>query len=320
MKQQTFASLEYNGKKKQTRRERFLGEMEQAVPWSRLLSVIAPHYHKTGQPGGQPKPLETMLRIYLLQQWYGLSDPGMEDALYEIESMRRFVGLNLWDDQLPDETTILNFRHLLERHGLTARMLAEINAHLQEQGVTVSQGTMVDATIVHAPSSTKNREGKRDPEMRQTRKGNQWYFGMKIHVGADVASGAAQSVTVTSSNRADIDELPKLLREEDAVIFGDAGYASDAYKRGARQMGLHWLVNDKGKPKNSQRPGLSARQKKRNRRRSSIRARVEHLFRIIKCQFGFTKVRYKGLAKNRSQVMALMGLANLYLVREQLVG
>ena len=320
MKQQTFASLEYNGKKKLTRRERFLGEMEQAVPWSRLLSVIAPYYHKTGQPGGQPKPLETMLRIYLLQQWYGLSDPGMEDALYEIESMRRFVGLNLWDDQLPDETTILNFRHLLERHGLTARMFAEINAHLQEQGVTVSQGTMVDATIVHAPSSTKNREGKRDPEMHQTRKGKQWYFGMKIHVGADAASGAAHSVTVTAANRADIDELPKLLREEDAVIFGDAGYASDAYKRGARQMGLHWLVNDKGKPKNSQRPGLSARQKKRNRQRSSIRARVEHLFRIIKCQFGFTKVRYKGLAKNCSQVMALMGLANLYLVRKQLVG
>ena len=320
MKQQSFASLEYNAKKKQTRRERFLGEMEQAVPWKRLIAAIEPHYPKAGKPGGQPKPLESMLRIYLMQQWYALSDPAMEDALYEIESMRRFAGLELIGNDLPDETTILNFRHLLERHDLTEQMFIAINDELQERGFAVSQGTMVDATIVHAPSSTKNREGKRDPEMHQTRKGNQWFFGMKIHVGADVDSGTAHTVTVTPANTADISELPNLLREDDKVIFGDAGYASDEYKRGSREMGLHWRVNDKGKPKGSKRPGLSARQKKRNRHYSRIRARVEHLFRVIKCQFGYNKARYKGLAKNRAQVFTLIGLANLYLMRGQLMG
>lgn len=318
MKQTTFASLNYSAKKKQTRRERFLQEMEQAVPWNRLLAVIEPHYPKAGKRGGQPMPIESMLRIYLMQQWYALSDPAMEDTLYEIDSMRRFAGLELNEDRIPDETTILNFRRLLESYALTEKMFAQINADLQERGLLVSKGTMVDATIIHAPSSTKNQSGKRDPEMHQTRKGNQWYFGMKIHAGADVDSGAAHSITVTAAHEADISELPKLLREDDEVIFGDAGYASDEYKRGSRKLGLHWRVNDKGKPKNSRRPGLSARQKKRNRQRSSIRARVEHLFRVIKRQFGYTKVRYKGLAKNQTQVFALMGLVNIYLLRNQL--
>jgi len=194
-----------------------------------------------------------------------------------------------------------------------------VNGLLKAKGLLVSQGTMVDATIIHAPSSTKNAKGERDPEMHQTKKGNQWYFGMKIHIGADVDSGAAHSVSVTAANQADISELPNLLRENDQVVFGDAGYASDEYKRGARALGMVWRVQDKAKPKGSLGAALSGSQKKRNRRNSGIRARVEHLFRIVKRQFGYTKVRYRGLAKNTAQVMVLIGLANLYALRSRLV-
>jgi IS5 family transposase len=242
----------------------------------------------------------------------------MEDGLYDIESLRRFAGFSNVAAALPDETTILNFRHLLEQHDLTARLLETVNGLLKAKGLLVSQGTMVDATIIHAPSSTKNAQGERDPEMHQTKKGNQWYFGMKIHIGADVDSGAAHSVSVTAANRADISELPNLLRENDQVVFGDAGYASDEYKRGARALGMVWRVQDKAKPKGSLGAALSGSQKKRNRRNSAIRARVEHLFRIVKRQFGYTKVRYRGLAKNTAQVMVLIGLANLYALRRRL--
>lgn len=314
MKQLSFASLDFIHKKKRTRREQFLAEMEQVVPWKTLLSVVEPHYPQSGLRGGQPMPLETMLRVHLMQQWFGLSDPGMEDALYEIESMRRFAGLSLHDDRIPDESTILQFRHRLEQRDLGTQLFGSINAHLREAGIGVSKGTMVDATIIHASPSTKNREKQRDPEMHQTRKGQQWYFGMKIHAGADVDSGTAHTVTVTAANQADINELPNLLREDDEACWGDAAYDSDEYKRGARHLGISWQVNDRRKPGKR----LSSSQKKRNRQRSSIRARVEHLFRIIKCQFGFRKVRYRGLKKNTQQVMTLMGLANLYLVRQRL--
>jgi len=243
----------------------------------------------------------------------------MEDGLYDIESLRRCAGFSNVTAALPDETTILNFRHLLEQHDLTMRLLEAVNGLLKAKGLLVSQGTMVDATIIHAPSSTKNAKGERDPEMHQTKKGNQWYFGMKIHIGADVDSGAAHSVSVTAANQADISELPNLLRENDQVVFGDAGYASDEYKRGARALGMVWRVQDKAKPKGSLGAALSGSQKKRNRRNSGIRARVEHLFRIVKRQFGYTKVRYRGLAKNTAQVMVLIGLANLYALRSRLV-
>jgi IS5 family transposase len=194
MKQTTFASLAFERKKKQTRRERFLAEMEAVVPWAALLSVIEPHYPTTGRRGRPPMPLATMLRIYFMQQWYALSDPAMEDALYEVESMRRFAGLELTHDAMPDETTILKFRHLLEKHALTGQMMNIINDTLEQRGLLLKGGTMVDATIIHAPSSTKNQARKRDPEMHQTKKGNQWYFGMKIHVGADVHSGLVHTV------------------------------------------------------------------------------------------------------------------------------
>jgi IS5 family transposase len=252
-------------------------------------------------------PLSMMLRIHCLQQWFDLSDPGAEDALYEIESMRRFTGIELGETPVPDETTILNFRRLLEAHQLTAVFMSTINDGLEDKGLLLKGGIMADATLIHAAPSTKNRDKSRDPEMHQTKKGNQWYFGMKIHVGADVDSGVVHTVSVTPANVADITELPNLLREDDRAVFGDAGYVNDHYKRAARRAGVYWGVELKARPKSR----LGSSQKRRNRKHSSIRSRVEHLFRVIKCQFGHTRVRYKGLAKNAAQVFMLVGLANL---------
>ena len=302
-------------KKILTKREKFLAEMDVVVPWSRLLKRIEPYYPKKGN-GRPPMPMESMLRIYFLQQWYSLSDPAMEEALYDIESMRRFSGLELVVDALPDETTILNFRRMVEKHQLSEILFNDINAYLVERGIAVSQGSMVDATIIQAASSTKNKSKERDPEMRSTRKNNQYFFGMKVHIGTDVNSNAIHSATVTAANVADITELPSLLREEDKVIFADAGYTSDSYKRGSRALGLSWKVNDKRKVGKE----MSSTQKKQNRKNSQVRARVEHCFRVVKCQFGYKKARYKGLEKNRVQVFSLLGLANLYMLRGQLAG
>jgi IS5 family transposase len=315
MKQTTFASLAFDKKKKQTRRELFLAEMDQVVPWTALLSVIEPHYPTSGRRGRPPMPLETMLRIYFMQQWYALSDPAMEDSLYEIESMRRFAHLDLTDDALPDETTILKFRHLLEKHELTSRMMNVITDVLEGKGLLLKGGTMVDATIIHAASSTKNKEKKRDPEMHQTKKGNQWFFGMKIHVGTDVNSGLTHTVSVTPANASDISQLPDLLREDDRAVFGDKGYVNNQFKRHARKAGVFWGVSLKA----SKQHPLSEANKRFNHRMSSIRARVEHVFRVIKRQFGYTKVRYKGLKKNAAQVFSLVGLTNLYLARRALM-
>ena len=315
MKQITFASLAFAKKKKQTRRERFLLEMEKVVPWSALRAVIEPYYPKAGRRGRQPMPLETMLRIYFMQQWYALSDPGMEDALYEIESMRQFAHLELCEDALPDETTILKFRHLLERHDLTGQMLKVINETLQEQGLLLKGGTMVDATIIHAPASTKNSARERDPEMHQTKKGNQWYFGMKVHVGADVNSGLVHTVGVTAANASDVSQLPHLIREDDRAVLGDKGYVNNKLKRYARRAGVFWGISLKASAKHP----LSEANKRFNRKMSSIRSRVEHIFRVIKCQFGYTKTRYKGIAKNAAQVFSLIGLTNLYLARRALM-
>lgn len=319
MKQLSFASLNYTHKKIVTKREKFLIEMDQVVPWERLLKLIEPHYPKAGK-GRRPLPMEPLLRIYFLQQWYNLSDPGAEEALYDMESMRRFAHLELGEDTIPDESTILNFRRLIETHQLSDAMFADISAYLVEKGVRVSRGSMVDATIVQAPSSTKNQSGKRDPEMHSTRKNNQYHFGMKIHIGTDVDSNLIHSATVTAANTADINETSKLLREEDEAVFGDAGYTSEKAKREAREKGLAWYVNDKRKPKHTKkkRVNLSHSQKKRNRKNSAIRARVEHCFRVMKCQFGYRKTRYKGLEKNRIQVMTLLGLTNLYQQRKHL--
>jgi IS5 family transposase len=315
MKQTTFASLAYEQKKKRTRREKFLGEMDQVVPWAKLVALIEPHYPKAGRRGRPPMPLETMLRIYFMQQWYALSDPGMEDALYEIESMRRFAGLELIETPIPDETTILKFRRLLERHKLTGEMMEAINQTLEERGALLKGGTMVDATIIHASPSTKNRAKARDPEMHQTKKGNQWYFGMKVHVGADVNSGVVHTVSVTPANASDIGQLPNLLREDDRAVFGDKGYVNNQYKQYARAAGVMWGVALKAPPKRS----LGGGQRARNRKLSSVRSRVEHVFRVMKRQFGYTRVRYRGLEKNAAQVFTLIGLTNLYLKRRQLM-
>jgi len=313
MNQISFGALAYDNKKVITKRERFLNEMEQVVPWSRLLKIIKPYYPKIGM-GRPPIAMKTMLRIYFLQQWYALSDPAAEESLYDIESMRRFAKLELGIDTIPDETTILNFRRLIEKHQLSERIFQDINLYLADKGIQVSQGTMVDATIVQAASSTKNKRKQRDPEMKSTRKNNQYFFGMKIHIGTDVNSNAIHSATVTSANKADIDELPNLLREDDKVIFADAGYTSDTYKRGSRKLGLVWKVNDKRKVNKE----MSSTQKKQNQKNSRIRARVEHCFRVIKCQFGYKKAIYKGLEKNRVQVFTLLGLTNLYMQRRRL--
>lgn len=321
MKQLSFASLAYQNKKVTTKRERFLNEMNQVIPWTRLLNVIEPNYPKAGN-GRRPMPMETMLRIYFLQQWYALGDQAAEESLYDIESMRRFAKLDLGEDAIPDESTILNFRRLIEANDLSSTLFDEINAYLVTQGIAVSKGSMIDATIIHAASSTKNKTGKRDPEMHSTRKNNQYHFGMKIHIGSDVNSNVIHSATVTAANVADIDEMPHLLREEDEVVFGDAGYNSDSYKRGARDLGITWKVNDKRRPSHTKKKkmNLSNKQKKNNRKNSRVRARVEHCFRVIKCQFGYRKARYKGLEKNRVQVMTLLGLVNLYMQRKQLMG
>lgn len=315
MSQLSFASLAYATKKKQTKREIFLAEMDRVVPWAQLEGVIEPYYPKANPNGGRrPFPLGIMLRIYFLQQWYQLSDPGAEEALYDIQSMRQFAGLELGDDTIPDETTILNFRHLLERHDLTKALFATVSEHLEACGTMLRGGTIMDATLIAAPPSTKNKERKRDPEMSQSKKGNQWYFGMKAHIGVDAKSGLAHTAEMTTGRVHDAKVMDQLIREDDRAVFADKGYVNEKKKQAARKAGVYWAVQEK--PKRGRR--LSSSQKKRNRKHGAIRAKVEHVFRIIKCQFGYRKVRYRGLTKNTAQLFSLLALANLFLVRRKL--
>jgi transposase, IS5 family len=313
--QLSFAALDFAAKKKRTKRDVFLAEMAAVVPWSKLVALIAPHYPKLGPQGGRrPFPLPVMLRIYCLQQWYNLSDPGAEEALYDIQSMRAFAGLELGCDNIPDETTILNFRHLLERHELTKAIFAAVAEHLAAKGELLRGGTIVDATLIAASPSTKNKEQRRDPEMTSSKKGNQWYFGMKAHIGVDAESGLVHTAGVTTGKVHDAKVMANLIREGDTAVYGDKGYASDEKKRAAEEAGVLWAVKEKAKPGRD----LTQRQRARNRRFGKVRAKVEHVFRILKCQFGYRKVRYRGIAKNGAQVFALFALANLYLVRGRL--
>ena len=315
MDQLSFATLDFASKKKRTKRDVFLGEMAAVVPWSVLEAVIAPHYPATSPKGGRrPYPLGVMLRIYCLQQWYQLSDPGAEEALYDICSMRAFAGLELGRDAIPDETTILNFRHLLERHDLTKAVFAAVAEHLEAHGALLRGGTIVDATLIAASPSTKNEAGKRDPDMTQSKKGNQWYFGMKAHIGVDVRSGLVHTAGVTTGSVHDAKVMDNLIREDDRAVFGDKGYVNEHKKRAARAAGVHWVVKDQRKPGRQ----LSASQHKRNRKHGAIRAKVEHVFRVLKCQFGYRRARYRGIAKNGAQVFSLLALANLYLARGKL--
>ena len=315
MDQLSFASLDFAAKKKRTKRDVFLAEMAAVVPWSALESVVEPHYPRVGPQGGRrPFPLPVMVRIYCLQQWYSLSDPGAEEALYDIQSMRSFCGLELGRDAIPDETTILNFRHLLEAHDLTKAIFAAVAEHLEARGEMLRGGTIVDATLIAASPSTKNKEGKRDPAMRSSKKGNQWYFGMKAHVGVDAKSGLVHTAGVTTGSVHDAKVMDRLIREDDRAVYGDKGYVSAEKKRAAADAGVLWAVKEKAKPGRK----LSKRQQARNRRFGKVRAKVEHVFRVMKCQFGYRKVRYRGIAKNGAQVFSLLALANLYLARGRL--
>ena len=318
MSQLSFGDAEYAGKRKKTRREVFLAEMEQVVPWSRLLAVIEPHYPKAGR-GRRPYPLETMLRVHLLQNWYGYSDPAMEEALYEIAPLRQFARLNLVD-AIPDETTILNFRRLLERHALAPELFGQINAYLAEKKLLLKQGTIVDATIIHAPSSTKNAEGKRDPEMHQTKKGNQWYHGMKAHAGVDASSGLVHSVTTTPANIADVTQLGALLHGEEQVVYGDGGYTGAEKREELKGVDVEFRIARRRHDMAKLAPGEHRDIIEHiEHLKAKVRARVEHPFRVIKLQFGFTKVRFRGLAKNTAQLVTLFGLSNLWMARKRLL-
>jgi transposase, IS5 family len=316
MKQTSFADLAWAAKKKQTKRERFLAEMEQVVPWARLVALIKPHYPKAGGTGRQPMPLERMLRVYFMQQWYALSDPGMEEALYDVESMRRFAGIELAVDPVPDETTILNFRHLLERAGLTERIFAEVGALLAERGLLMRSGTIVDATIIEAPSSTKNASGKRDPEMSSTQKGTKWHFGMKVHIGTDTKSGLVHSLVSTTAAVGDRWMLPQLLHGEEREVYGDKAYGDARDDALAKEVGLRLRTMRQARRNTP----LSMRQRAINRAISSTRAKVEFAFRVVKQQFGYMKTRYRGLAKNAAHQLTLFALANIYMARRHLLG
>ena len=312
-KQQTFASAAWRRKGKVTRRERFLSEMDRVIPWARLLELIEPHYHR-GKTGRQPHDLERMLRIYFLQQWFDLSDPQAEDAIYDSESMRRFAGVELGEDKIPDESTILRFRHLLEKHRLTEAIFEEVKDLLTEQGLLLRSGTIVDATIIAAPSSTKNAEGKRDPEMKQTRKGNAWHFGMKLHIATDVR-GRVHHVTATHAAASDIGQLPDLLHGEESVIYGDQAYWKEADRQAFEASGVRYRVNRRAPGGNK---NLSERWRKINRIRSRTRACCEHPFRVVKQLWGFQKTRYRGIAKNLARAQTMFALANLYAVRHEI--
>jgi IS5 family transposase len=311
--QRTFAGEAWSAKPKITKRERFLAEMNAVVPWAALLARIAPHYPK-GERGRPPIPLERMLRIYFLQQWFNLSDPAAEEALYDSEAMRRFVGVELGDDAMPDETTILHFRHLLERHELTEQLFVAVRELLTAKGLLLTSGTIVDATILHAPSSTKNATKTRDPEMKQTRKGQQWHFGMKAHVGTDTR-GVVHSLVTTDAAQADVTQLPHLLHGGECVLYGDKGYWKQEDRRLCEAAGVRYRVNRRG---TEEHPATTAYWKRVNLARSRIRARVEHAFGVVKHLWKHTKVRYRGLAKNTTQLFTLFALANLYLLRDRL--
>ena len=318
MKQISLAATGFELVAKRTRKREFLDEMNLVVPWAELVGLIEPHT-PTGKTGRPPFAVSTMLRIHFMQQWFGLSDPAMQEALHDTPLYCEFARLDAGITRLPDESTILRFRHLLEEHNLSVQLLAAINATLATKGLMLKVGTVVDATLIAAPSSTKNSSGQRDPEMHQTKKGNQWHFGMKAHIGVDADSGLVHSVIGTAANVHDVTQGHGLLHGEETVVFADAGYQGAAKR--VQAVGVDWQV--------AMRPGKrraldkqtqwGALLDKAEQLKASVRAKVEHPFRVIKCQFGFTKVRYKGLAKNTAQLMTLFALSNLWMARRRIL-
>lgn len=328
LKQLSFASAEFSAKKRVTRREKFLGEMNEIVPFERLEAAIEPHYPSSGRVGRPPLGIALMLRMYFLQQWFGLSDEGLEDTIYDSQSMRDFLGIDLSRQDVPDATTLLKFRRLLEAHQLTEKMFAQVNEHLSERGLLLKKGTMMDATIIEAPPSTKNKDKARDPEMHQTKKANQWHFGMKAHIGADIESGLVHSVHVTAANESDVAHAHELLHGEETDIFADAGYTGvdkrpeimAAQESGQIVRDATWHVAAKrGKVKAMPEGPLKDLVKKIEYAKAQIRARVEHPFHVVKNLFKYKKTRYKGLAKNAAQMFSLFALANLALAKGRLL-
>jgi transposase, IS5 family len=315
MRQTTFASqgsFEKYGRK--SKREQFLENMNAIVPWGELEGLIEPHYPKAGN-GRQPVGLSVMLRVYFLQQWFNLSDPGVEEALYESPVLRRFAGVDLGRAPAPDETTVLRFRHLLEEHELCGKILDTVNLYLESKGIRIGTGTIVDATIIHAPSSTKNSNGERDPEMHQTRKGKQWYFGAKAHIGVDGKEGHVHSVCTSAASVSDVHMLRDLLHGEEKKVWGDGGYQgqTDVIREVAPE------AQDMTCRRTQYKDGVDQEARHKNRTKSKVRAKVEWPFRILKRVFGFTKVRYRGLKKNHEWLLAAFALVNLYLHRKRLV-
>ncbi|RZA06638.1 MAG: IS5 family transposase [Moraxellaceae bacterium] len=315
MTQLTFAEAEYAHKKRTTRREKFLAQLEQLVPWQKMIQPLQKGYQKMG-PGRPPYPLEIMLRIHFLQLVYNLSDPEMEDYLYEVESMRRFANLRL-SESIPDETTILNFRHYVEQHKFGKKIFDTFNQHLADKGLKLREGTIVDATIIKAPTSTKNASGERDPEMHQTKKGNEWHFGMKMHIGVDDGLGLIHSIATTAANEHDITQVDQLIHGEEERIWGDAGYQGIEKREEHAQKIVQWYI--------AMRPGKRAQLSKTDalakaeKIKASVRAKVEHAFFYIKRVFGYEKARYRGLAKNTNRLYVLAGLANLLRMKQCLL-
>ena len=315
--QASFTDVEYGNRRRVSRREEFLDAMDATIPWDRWTALIEPHYYK-GAKGRKPKPLETMLRMYLLQVWFSLSDEGAEDAVYDSYAMRRFMGLDFAVEQAPDATTLLHFRHLMEQHGLGEKLFAAQNEVFQEQGWIMRGGSIVDATIIAAPSSTKNADHARDPEMHQTKKGKQWYFGMKAHIGVDAGTGNVHSVTETAANVHDLDEMPNLVRPDDEVVYADAGYQG-VEKRPEIAGDEHLSkVEFRVAARKGSLAAMPGPDRLAESRKASVRAKVEHPFLIIKRDFGFTKTRYRGMDKNRNHLHVLFASAN-WLMRARAV-
>jgi IS5 family transposase len=324
MKQMSLGERGFERKTKRTRKREFLDEMNLVVPWAELVSLIAPHAPQPGTKGGRPPfAVETMLRIHFLQQWFNLSDPAMEEALYDTPMFREFAGLDIGEDHLPDESTILRFRHLLEAHQLSIQILATVNATLSAKGLLLREGTVVDATLIAAPSSTKNSRSERDPEMHQTRKGNQWHFGMKAHAGVDADSGLVHTVTATAANAHDITQAHALLHGQESDVFADSGYRGVQKREEilTRHPDVNWhIAMMPGKRKALKKDtAMGAMLDKLEQTKARIRAKVEHPFRVIKRQFGYAKVKYRGLAKNTANLLTLFALSNLWMVRKRLL-
>jgi IS5 family transposase len=311
MYQSSFLALSHS---KKLRCERFLDEMKTVVPWEVFLKEINTYYDEK-TVGRKKKDAMLMLKIYFLQQWYALSDPGAEEAVYDRNSFQKFLQIDLLADTVPDETTILNFRHFLEKYELQKKFFTMVKNIMENKGFILKKGTTVDATLIAAPSSTKNKDKKRDPDMSSTKKHGQWYFGMKAHIGTDTDTGVIHSLETTTAKIHDKDKFEDLMHGSEKAKFGDKGYYDEELKRQARKAGIYWGILDKGKRNNP----LSASQKKSNRKLSSIRSKVEFPFNVIKCQWHYTKVKYKGLVKNTLNLFTLFSLTNLYMMRKRLI-